>query len=269
MPARVALITDRARPDGTADDALLRAVLPGAWFVPWEDGAPDADVVVIRSPWNYPQHAAAFAAWIDTVSAPMWNPASLLRWNLDKHYLDTLPAALGIPTRWITRDTPLRGLELPAVVKPAISAGGHDTWCVTADNADDVQGRLPAGDLLAQPLLAGVREQGELSLLFFGGTFSHAIRKLPAAGHFLVHEEHGGRVVAHVPTAMELRIAEAALAVVPGPWLYARVDLLPDGQTWRCVELEMIEPELFFRFSAEAPARFAAALSTRLSLPLR
>ncbi|MDQ1484721.1 MAG: hypothetical protein QOJ62_414, partial [Actinomycetota bacterium] len=91
---------------------------------------------------------------------------------------------------------------------------------------------------------------------YFGGEFSHAIRKIPADGDYRVHEYYGGRVVPHTPSAREFGVAVKALAAVPGTTAYARVDLVRSDDPV-VMELELIEPELFFRMDPESVQRFA------------
>jgi hypothetical protein len=111
-----------------------------------------------------------------------------------------------------------------------------------------------------QPLEPSVLTEGELSLIYFGGEYSHAVRKIPATGDFRVQERHGGDVVGHTPTAIQRDVAAAALAVAPCPTTYARVDLvrLDDPAV---MELEIIEPELFLGRDPAAADRFAALLA--------
>ena len=105
---------------------------------------------------------------------------------------------------------------------------------------------------------------GESSLIYFGGEFSHAIRKLPADGDYRVQEHHGGRVVPHKPTDDEFAVAAAALAAAPAATAYARVDLVQVDGSAAVMELEAIEPQLFFDHDAPAAGRFAAHIATLL-----
>ena len=121
-----------------------------------------------------------------------------------------------------------------------------------------------AGDVLVQPLATAVLRDGESSLIYFGGEFSHAIRKVPADGDYRVQEHHGGRVVPHEPTDDEFATAAAALAAAPAATAYARVDLVQVDGCAAVMELEAIEPQLFFDHDAHAAGRFAAHLATLL-----
>jgi glutathione synthase/RimK-type ligase-like ATP-grasp enzyme len=285
---RVALATCAALPQLDVEDAplvpALRAAgidgVPLTWndpSVPWGD----YDLVVVRTTWDYPNKIEAFVAWIDRVAAvrTLWNPAPLIRWNTDKAYLREL-AARGVPTvptRWFRRAESAdlaRVLEEEgwdeAVIKPVVSAGARRTRLVRPDSvaqgARFLAEQLSQRAMMIQPYVTEVSSVGELSLLYFNGTFSHAVRKIPASGDFRVQTEHGGRVLSESPTATELAAGQRVLDATGSDTLYARVDLLPraDGQL-QLLELEVTEPSMFLTWDAGAPARFAAAIAARIS----
>lgn len=146
-----------------------------------------------------------------------------------------------------------------------MSAGGRGARLGSADELRGPVGDLlTAGDVLVQPAVGSIGRDGEVSLIRLGDTWSHAVRKLPAAGGFLVHEKHGGRLEDHVPTTREVAVAEQALAAAPGPVAAARVDLVRLDGDPVVMELELIEPELFLRRAPAAPARLADALLAAL-----
>jgi glutathione synthase/RimK-type ligase-like ATP-grasp enzyme len=287
----VALVTYAVLPELTTDDRWLLDALDsrGVRAVPtiWDDARVDwtaFSAVVIRSCWDYYLRHADFLAWVaqlEAAAVPLWNPAHVLRWNAEKTYLCEL-ARRGvsvIPTRLVEpgEDVSLasvldsQGWER-AVVKPAISAAAHDTWLTSRASAatDDPRFRrmLATGRVLVQPFIDAVRDDGELSILFFGGEYSHAVRKLPGTGDFRVQVEHGGTAVACEPAADIIAQARAVLSAgLPGmaECLYARVDgCVVDGR-FMLMELELIEPALFLSAHPAAPDRLASALLRRLS----
>jgi glutathione synthase/RimK-type ligase-like ATP-grasp enzyme len=286
MP-RVALATCAALPQLDVEDAPLVPALRAAGVegVPliWNDPSvrwADYDLVVVRTTWDYPNKIGAFLAWIDRVAAvqTLWNPAPLLRWNTDKEYLGDL-AGRGIPivpTRWFRRGESADLARLlqeegwnEAVLKPVVSAGARRTRLVgpdsVAEGARFLSEQLSQRAMMVQPYVSEVSSVGELSLLYFNGALSHAVRKIPAAGDFRVQTEHGGRVLSVSPTAAESAAGQRVLDGMGSDTLYARVDLLPraDGQM-QLLELEVTEPSMFLTWDAEAPARFAAAIAARL-----
>jgi glutathione synthase/RimK-type ligase-like ATP-grasp enzyme len=276
---RVAFVTDSTRPNLTADDRLVVAPLRalGIEVVPlcWgSDPQIDLTAAVIRSPWDYHHHLPAFLLWIDQLSLPIWNSPDVLRWNVVKTYLTVLESrgVPVIPTVRVGAGDNLgaaiagRGWRSDeVVVKPEVSGGGHATWRFDpvdiARVAEVSAGMRAAGGVFhLQPFLRDVGTHGELSLVWFDGHYSHALQKRPAAGGFLVQAEHGGTSVPTDAPAEARVVAERALAAVGTELLYARVDLLRDGDAWFVIEVELVEPELFLRHHPEAPDRFARAV---------
>jgi glutathione synthase/RimK-type ligase-like ATP-grasp enzyme len=222
----------------------------------------------------------AWARAVDDVT-DLHNAAVIVAWNTDKRYLGALAAAgvPVVPTLWLDRGAPTALAPLLSargwgdlVIKPVVSAGAHETLRVPAGAlalAEQHLARLqPTAAMMVQPYLRAIEDQGELSLVFFGGAFSHAVRKRPRAGDFRSQLQFGAALTVAVPDPAELACARAALAAAPAPTLYARVDLVPasDGQPL-VMELELVEPQLFFREGgpsalARAADTIAAAVAT-------
>lgn len=251
--------------------AALRERGVDARVEPWD--APEdvagwtaADLVAVRTTWDYTGRRDEFLAWARSVSARtvLQNPLEVLEWNSHKRYLVELSAA-GVPVV-PTRLVPAGSTPEPlgpsrVVVKPAVSAGGRETFRGTGPALDEVlAGLVAAEDALVQPAVESIGTEGEVSLIRLGDRWSHAVRKYPAADGFLVHERHGGRLEDHDPTPRELAVAERALAHAPAPVHAARVDLVRiDGEPV-VMELELIEPELFLRRAPQAAGLLADAL---------
>jgi glutathione synthase/RimK-type ligase-like ATP-grasp enzyme len=197
----------------------------------------------------------------------------VLRWNADKAYLGRLAkrGAPVTPTLYTDRLDPYFMAEAARrfgadrlIAKPQVSATAWQT--IRWSPGDPLEGG-PEGAAMVQPYLPSIERDGEVSLIYFAGAFSHAIRKVPHPGDFRVQPEYGGIISAHVPSPDEHAAADAALAVVEEPLLYARVDLVRDlsGRPV-LMELELVEPDLYLRYDhPEAPRRFAQAVSERLS----
>lgn len=280
------------------DLPFLEAAFAGrapAEIVIWDDPSVDwskYDAVVIRSTWDYSFRLAEFSTWLRDVEAStrLLNAAGTVLWNLDKAYLGVL-AAGGVPvveTKYVDTlagfDDALAALAArQIVVKPTVSAGsdltGRFAYADPAARALAERILARGKQIMLQPYYQSVTENGEIAVVHLNGEFSHAFRKGPlleVGGGFL-----GGdytEVVEPVrPTAAVLAAAEAALdryqdltAVDPvlagtEPLLYSRVDLImaDDGQP-RVLELELIEPSLFFETDDRAPDRFVGAVLERL-----
>jgi len=229
------------------------------------------DLVMPLLAWGYHRAGAQWRAAVDRWEADrvnLWNPPEVLRWNADKTYLGRLAdrGAPVVPSRYIERldDGTLHeaaeafGTDR-LITKPQISASAWQTirWSPGAP----LDGG-PTGPAMIQPFLPAIADTGELSLLYFGGAFSHAISKRPQPGDFRVQPEYDGIIAAHDPAPDERAAAEAILAEVDEPLLYARVDLVRglDGAPV-LMELELVEPDLYLEYDPGAGAAFAAAVA--------
>jgi glutathione synthase/RimK-type ligase-like ATP-grasp enzyme len=253
-------------------DALRRA---GAEVdaLPW-NGAGDLrgyDLVLPLVAWGYHQRFAEWLALLDRLEQqrlPVANAVPVLRWNSDKTYLAELSAA-GVNTVPSIAFDDFSPADLTAarsrfncselVVKPLVSASAWGTYRLGL--SDPFPESVRGWRMLVQPWLNAIVSTGEYSLLFFDGTFSHAVSKLPRAGEFRVQPDFGGTVTQCAPPDGALELAQAALGSAPAPSVYARVDLVVgnDGQL-QVIELELIEPALFLAQAPHGASAFAAAV---------
>ena len=228
------------------------------------------DAVLPLLVWGYHRAGAHWhervLAW-EQAGVKLMNPGSVLRWNADKSYLGRL-AERGAPVA-PTLYADAISLELLGeaaerfgtgrlVAKPQVAASAWQT--IRWSPGQPLDGG-PTGAAMVQPYLPSIEEAGEISLIYFGGAFSHAIRKRPKHGDFRVQPEYGAGISAHEPSADERAAAEAALAAVEEPLLYARVDLVRDleGQPV-LMELELVEPDLYLGHDPDAADRFGDAV---------
>jgi glutathione synthase/RimK-type ligase-like ATP-grasp enzyme len=289
----IALVTAAAARDLDEDLPPLESALrnAGAEVVIAEWDRPQDwsrfDVALLRSTWDYPQRLAEFFDWAAQVSAQtkLLNPLEVVKWSSDKHYMRDLVHA-NVPTvltKFIEpgESAPWRIAELLGepdvnefVVKPAIGAGSRDAQRFGPEEKDDAAehaGRMLSEkrSVLLQPYLSRVDEYGETALIYFDGQFSHAIRKGP-----LLKRKEGPTqelfaretITPRVPDAAELRVGARAMQAMPFETpLYARVDLIRDEKGEPVVlELEMVEPSLFFPFAGGSAERFAGAVVRRV-----
>jgi len=249
-----------------------------ATFIDWTkaDDLSGYDLVTPLLAWGYPRDCPRWFALLDRLEADgvrVSNPVSILRWNSDKAYLAELDAA-GIPSVPTLVSDALDDAALDRaratfavdtlVIKPPISGGADGTFRLTL--GDSVPHSVAGHRMMIQPYLPTIAEEGEYSLFYFGGNFSHAIIKRPAAGDFRVQEQYGGYEEAVMPPTAAKDLAKRAFAATAtitgtGTLAYARVDILRDGDgVFRLMELELIEPSLFLRFAPDRGAAFAEAL---------
>jgi len=273
----IALVTAQKlnKPDQEIESLLatLRQQEKDARIVAWDDPAvdwSDFDRILLRSPWDYYQRLDEFLDWNTAVaaSARVDNPREVVEWNSHKSYLADLAAAgvATIPTVFVGGHDPdpLAAFGTQEVVlKPAVSVGAIGALRAPAHSAEaraHLQQLLEQGEVLLQPLVPSVSDEGEVSLIYFDNEYSHAVRKRPKSGDYRVQDHHGGSVEVHTAGTAEREVAQAALSAAPLPPLYARVDLVYWQEEPVVIELELIEPELFFRTCPESLNRLARLL---------
>jgi glutathione synthase/RimK-type ligase-like ATP-grasp enzyme len=265
------------------EDGLLQRALAARGVatrrVSWSRA--DADwssfaMAVLRTTWDYFERFAEFSAWLERVPehTRLLNPAPLVRWNVDKHYLQDLEArgVHTVPTVFVEPGSEVGLRELlqqhaltDAVIKPAVSGGARHTYRVNPGNAaaheEAWATRLRQEAMLFQPLQREVLERGETTLVVIDGRCTHALRKVAKAGDFRVQDDHGGTVHPHDPTPEEVEFAERAMAACEPRPLYGRVDMVRDNDGRLAVmELEVVEPELWFRRAPAAAERLAEGI---------
>ena len=286
---RIAFLTLGERGDFVIDDDLAIAPLAARGIavetIPWND--PDADwaryaLVVVRSTWDYQHHAGEFLATLEQIEGVtrLCNSAAIARWNMRKTYLREL-AARGVPTvPTIWRDGLARGGLLTlfdelgadeAVIKPVMSGNAEGAYRLdrerVLDQGDEIERYYADRPLMLQPFQQAILTEGEFSLFYLNGEYSHCILKVPKPGEYRVQEEHGGEMRGvSDPDDDLLGAGAAAMAAIGVPLLYARADFVrcDDGE-FRVMELELVEPALYLRMDPGAPVRFADAIVERLT----
>lgn len=282
MPT-VLLVTFNLMPRGEPGAAALDAALgargiDGRW-VCWDDRGVDwsaADLVAVRSTWDYHRRLPAFLAWARSVEgvAPVLNGAEVFAWNADKGYLVELATEVPVVPTAVLADTDLVGGLTTAlarwgtvVIKPCVGAGGRGV--VVADSLDDWRlFDLAAGPWVVQPLVESVRTSGETSVYVLGGRAVAQVDKSVAGDEVRVHEMYGGssRPVPLDPD--RARVAEQAVGAAArlrdADLAYARVDLMEWEGEWAVSELELIEPGLYLDVDPGIAEPFADLVAARL-----
>lgn len=264
------------------DKALIDRGIEFAWVV-WDDPSVDwamADLVVVRSTWDYAVRAPEFLAWTRSLDqSRLLNGADVFEWNHDKTYLTELDPLPTVPTRLATAQSEFATAIAEfgtAVVKPRVSAGGAGLIIVT-DPLDSRLGQTlrshptyppVGGPWIAQPLVESVRTRGEVSVFVLAGQVVSQVDKLPVGDEVRVHEQFGG---GSLPVPIDPVIAGVALAA--NDWLtqrfgreldYVRVDLLQYADEWVVSELELIEPGLYLDILPANAEPFADLIAARL-----
>jgi glutathione synthase/RimK-type ligase-like ATP-grasp enzyme len=287
---RIALLSiepEVLREKYVADDDLvvepLRRLGHDAEFVVWRHAVDwqKYDGVVIRSTWDYQDHLPAFMRVLNEIEtqSQLANPLGILKWNSDKKiYLPDVEKRGGriIPTIWGDSKIDDHLIQQwcdqfqtdELVIKPTVGANAKDASRLKrgAKDAGDLSKTFDQRSYMVQPFMRGIVEEGEFSLFYFNGDYSHAILKTPKGGDFRVQEEHGGAIKPVEPSAELLATGEKiAQCISPTP-LYARVDFVrTEADEFAVVELELIEPSMYLRMADYAPQKFAEAIDRWLS----
>lgn len=266
---------------GTDDDHLfangLKNIGHDVFFKDWLDESvnwSESDLVIIRSTWDYQKHFEKFLKWIERLESQtkILNSSQVIRWNASKKYMAQLQDSGHpiVPTIFENDfdkaldscRTALKNGEI--IIKPAISASANLTYRVTDEKfiPSLVTKILERGELLIQPYLESIENDGEISLIYFNKKFSHALVKTPKQGDFRVQSEFGGAVENLKPSEEIILMGEKALKSLPFDLFYARVDYVEWKTNPMIGEIELIEPELFFRCSIDSVQNALDALAT-------
>ncbi len=292
---KLAIITCKKLPQGVLDDQCLFEALRIIGFeikvLPWDADVDWSvfDAGLIRSVWDYHQRADEFSMWLEKVAndTQIINHPKIINWNKNKLYLAEL-AEFGIsiaPTVWIKQ---VQSVNLSALIesipankyflKPVVGADSSGTFAFKNTPTELKQAQehldnwLQSMDMMLQPYLECVESFGETSLIYFGGNFSHAVRKVPVEGDYRVQDTFGAEDVSYEPNAVELSLSKACLQFLNSKSmtpLYARFDFLHDNDDSIYLnEAELIEPSLFFNHAPESTHMFAQQISKLLSKTL-
>ena len=238
-------------------------------------------MVVQRSSWDYQQSPDGYLQALEVIESSgtrLWNSLALSRWNIRKTYLRDMEqrGVTIVPTRWLDSPSLAQLQSLPqelcageVVVKPVIGANADHAFRLHASSPIEewhaAETTYRNWTALAQPFLPSITSRGEISLIYFGNRFSHAVKKLPKSGDFRVQEEHGGIITPFEPDAKLLAFADQCLETIPEPTLYARVDVVfLDDDRPAVMEVELLEPSLYLTFDPLAAERFADAIVSAL-----
>ena len=247
-------------------------------MVPWRRDVDwgEYDLVYICTPWDYQDDVDAFMDVLETIersSALLVNSLDQVHWNLEKTYLRELEmrGADIVPSLFFDRFDADRVAACFAahdtdriVVKPVVGANADHisvlSQPLSAATVDELRQVFEDRPFFVQPFIDSVQAEGEYSLFFLGGDYSHAILKKPKQGDFRTQEEHGADILGVAAPEALVESAQSVLGVVNPQPVYVRADFVRGRGRFLLMELELIEPSLYLRTDPGAPGRFAAAL---------
>lgn len=245
----------------------------------WDDADFDwaeTEYAIFKTTWDYFDRYEEFSKWLDDASkkTKLINRIETIRWNVDKHYLlDLSNKGVNIPSTIFIEKGDRRTLEdifrnsgwEDSILKPVISGGGRHTYKLSKDNAAEYEiiysELVKKEGVMLQEFQQSVIEHGELTFVVFGGKFSHAVLKKAKAGDFRVQDDFGGTVHNYIANDREIKFAEDVVSFCNPKPVYGRVDVIKDNNGNLAVsELELIEPELWFRTKPESAEMYADAV---------
>lgn len=232
--------------------------------------------VIFRTTWDYFDRYPEFSEWLDQVSkkTTLLNSERLIRWNIDKHYMQDLQRK-GVhicETYFVEKGESSSLSKLVAqyklhhfVLKPCISGGSRHTYKIHPENIQDYEAvfkqLISEEAMMLQPFQQNIVDRGEISIMVMNGKYTHAILKVAKEGDFRVQDDFGGSVYDYTPSQEEIDYAENAVKSCIEMPIYARVDVFLDNQNKLALaELELIEPELWFRNHPEAAVALAQGI---------
>ena len=243
----------------------------------WQN-QPQADVILPLCAWDYAQQPERFRQWLQQAvefGQKFANPVRLMDWNMHKSYLLDLQqmAVDVIPSQLLLADLdqiqtacqPYHPNGQAVVIKPAIGQSGNAVIKWQADQPIPDFSPYLGQQIVLQPYIAEVAENGETSLIFFAGEFSHAVRRQPPKGEWRANSAYGVTILPTIPPQNIVRQARDVLMRLPEMPSYARVDGTIIGDRFLLNELELIEPALYLHTDPQAAARFAQVLMKKIT----
>ncbi|MDB4533373.1 hypothetical protein N9242_00770 [Vicingaceae bacterium] len=237
--------------------------------------------VLFRAIWDYFDRYPEFSKWLGEVSqkTKLINPAEQIVWNIDKHYLADLESeGINIVKTNFVEIGDNRTLKQAisdsgwdhVILKPAVSGGARHTYKIKPGESDQHEAifkeLITEEAMLIQPFLNNIMDKGEVSFMVFGGKYSHAVLKKAKAGDFRVQDDHGGTLHPYKASTEEIEFVQNVMAKCKTVPVYGRVDVTWDNDNnLALVELEIIEPELWFREASKSPEMFADAVVEHLN----
>lgn len=282
------LLTCYDYPELTLSDRKLIPLLEAnnimADAVIWDDptfNANDYDVLIFRNTWDYFKKQETFFSWLNELKLRhvyTINSVEIIQWNLHKFYLKELQSAgfPVIPSIFISRENHTSFSALipddweKAVIKPAVSAGSYLTELFSYYDCDAIdtkyQDLRKNNDLIIQKFIPEITTRGEISVVFFDKKYSHAVIKTPKAGDFRIQSQFGGTYVPYIPDAALIDSCSKIVQYIPQDLPYARVDGLMIDNIFHLMELELIEPDLYFDFVPDGHESFSKVIVKYLDM---
>lgn len=266
------------------DHLLIGPMKENGWdvsFIPWDklnQNWNNYDLVIVRSTWNYQNHLDEFLnvlRMIDQSKALLLNPLPLIEWNVNKTYLkdlkeDGIPIIPSLFFEDFDVDEVRNSFSTfdseKVIIKPTVGANADKIMIINKSNPmetlKETKDIYKYRSFILQPFINSITKDGELSLIFFNKDFSHALSKVPKKGDFRVQEEHGGtlKLIKNIDE-QKINLCKKILSLLPYDCFYSRIDLVVDEGNPLLMEIEVIEPSLYFNLEPKSANLFAKKVS--------
>lgn len=257
------------------EDILLKIELNNKLIdvdiISWQDKSIDYskyDALIIRSIWGYQDYIEEFINWLNMLkknNIKVFNNVDILLSNLNKYeqfkILDNNNLR-HIDTFFIKKENidvinSIYKEYKDIVLKPIISGSGNNTYIIS-DNIKknnieikDVKEKFDKvlnkvnNYIMVQPFVKEINN-GELSVVVINNEISHAAIRYTSVFNnvnqirIINVNELGKKVLDIVKKCQNIKEYKDAL--------YMRVDLVKIGDDYKIMELELVEPQLFFEF---------------------
>lgn len=286
MDKKVALLSmDSLENFHTYDKLLIEPMKTLGWMaeeVSWRNEKvnwADYEAVIVRSTWDYQNDDEKFISVLEKINSVTYleNDLDLMKWNMNKNYLFQLKqkGVTIVDTIWEKNFNPVLANDYfekldtdEIIIKPNVSANADNTFRLSKEKLKGQSSNLgkifAQREFMVQPFLNNIIDEGEYSLFFFDGKFSHSVLKKPKEKDFRVQEEHGGNIQPIKTSSDMILIAENIINKLSTIPLYGRVDLVRTNQNkFALMELELIEPSLYLNKDVDAPLRLSKAFVER------
>lgn len=243
----------------------------------WERTA----IILVRSTWDYHDKWNEFLSFLKEMKdkVKFINPIETLIWSMDKHYLLDLEKKNVhiVKSLIIEKDAKIKLAEAAMnfnkeeiILKPCISAGARHTYRIKksriAEYESIFKSLIEEEAMIIQEFQDNIVIKGEVSLMYFDGKFSHAILKKAKEGDFRVQDDFGGSVHDYIASDEEIQFGLYTINQIDPVPIYGRVDICEDNnKEIALIELELIEPELWFRNAPESANILADAILKELN----
>ncbi len=280
------LSTDNLQNFFTYDKLLIEPMKKIGWIaeeISWRNenvNWNDYDAVIVRSTWDYQNDSEKFIGVLEKINnvSHLENDLDLMKWNMNKNYLFDLEqkGIKIVDTIWEKNFNTNLAHEYfekldtdEIIIKPNISANADNTFRLTREklnkNLEQLEKIFAVREFMVQPFLKNIIDEGEYSLFYFNGQFSHSVLKKPNENDFRVQEEHGGNIQPFKVSSELILIAENIIKKLSTIPLYGRVDLVRDNQNqFALIELELIEPSLYLNKDDQSSLRFVKAFEEKI-----